>query len=193
MTDAHDTITADLPTPGGGEAMRHLRVLSIVVSKTNPRKFFCPFKLTELAESIKATGVHTPILVRPLPESRIQEEIAQAKLEGREPAQYELVCGERRWPGTQMSGLEYIPAMIREMTDAQALEAQIIENLQREDVTALEEAEGYQVLMKESGISADEVADKIKKSRAYVYARLKILDLCPEGREAMRDGQSTSH
>lgn len=189
MTDTQDTVTLAMPTPGGGEAMQHLRVLSIITSKTNPRKFFCPFKLTELAESIKATGVHQPILVRPLPESRIQEEIAQAKLEGREPAQYELVCGERRWRGTQMAGLEYIPAMIREMTDAQALEAQIIENLQREDVTALEEAEGYQALMKESGMNADEVAEKIKKSRGYIYARLKILDLCPEGREAMRQGE----
>ena len=189
MTDTQDTVTLAMPTPGGGEAMQHLRVLSIITSKTNPRKFFCPFKLTELAESIKATGVHQPILVRPLPESRIQEEIAQAKLEGREPAQYELVCGERRWRGTQMAGLDYIPAMIREMTDAQALEAQIIENLQREDVTALEEAEGYQALMKESGMNADEVAEKIKKSRGYIYARLKILDLCPEGREAMRQGE----
>lgn len=189
MTDAQDTVTLAMPTPGGGEAMQHLRVLSIITSKTNPRKFFCPFKLTELAESIKATGVHQPILVRPLPESRIQEELAQAKLEGREPAQYELVCGERRWRGTQMAGLEYIPAMIREMTDTQALEAQIIENLQREDVTALEEAEGYQALMKESGMNADEVAEKIKKSRGYIYARLKILDLCPEGREAMRQGE----
>ncbi len=189
MTDTQDTVTLAMPTPGGGEAMQHLLVLSIITSKTNPRKFFCPFKLTELAESIKATGVHQPILVRPLPESRIQEEIAQAKLEGREPAQYELVCGERRWRGTQMAGLEYIPAMIREMTDAQALEAQIIENLQREDVTALEEAEGYQALMKESGMNADDVAEKIKKSRGYIYARLKILDLCPEGREAMRQGE----
>lgn len=189
MTDTQDSVTLAIPMPGGGEAMLHLRVLSIIASKTNPRKFFCPFKLTELAESIKATGVHQPILVRPLPESRIQEEIAQAKQEGREPAQYELVCGERRWRGTQLAGLEYIPAMVREMTDAQALEAQIIENLQREDVTALEEAEGYQVLMKESGMNADEVADKIKKSRGYIYARLKILDLCPEGREAMRDGK----
>lgn len=189
MTDTQDSVTLAMPTPGGGEALRHLRVLSIIASKTNPRKFFCPFKLTELAESIKATGVHQPILVRPLPESRIQEEIAQAKQEGREPAQYELVCGERRWRGTQLAGLEYIPAMIREMTDAQALEAQIIENLQREDVTALEEAEGYQALMKESGMNADDVAEKIKKSRGYIYARLKILDLCPEGREAMRDGK----
>lgn len=189
MTDTQDPISQALPMPGAGEAMQHLRVLSIIASKTNPRKFFCPFKLTELAESIKATGVHQPILVRPLPESRIQEELAQAKLEGREPAQYELVCGERRWRGTQMAGLEYIPAMIREMTDAQALEAQIIENLQREDVTALEEAEGYQALMKESGMNADEVAEKIKKSRGYIYARLKILDLCPEGREAMRQGE----
>ena len=189
MTDTQNTVTLAMPTPGGGEALRHLRVLSIVTSKTNPRKFFCPFKLTELAESIKATGVHQPILVRPLPESRIQEEIAQAKQEGREPAQYELVCGERRWRGTQLAGLEYIPAMIREMTDAQALEAQVIENLQREDVTALEEAEGYQVLMDNNGMNADQVAEKIGKSRGYVYARLKILNLCPEGRDAMRQGE----
>ena len=186
MTDTKDTITKQLATTEGGELMRHLQVNRIVASKTNPRKFFCPVKLTELAASIKATGVHQPLLVRPLPEWRVQEELALARAEGREPAEYEIVAGERRWRASIQAELEYIPVMIRAMTDAQALEAQVIENLQREDVTELEEAEGYEVLMKHQGINADQLKLKIGKSRAYVYARLKILDLCAEGKEALR-------
>lgn len=189
MTDTQDTVTQALPTPGAGERMAHIPVLSIARSLTNPRKHFDPEKLSELADSIKASGVHQPILVRPLPVERISDEMAWARAENRQPAEYELVCGERRWRASQIAAVAEIPAMIRPMTDAQALEAQVIENLQREDVTALEEAEGYQVLMDNNGMNADQVAEKIGKSRGYIYARLKILDLCPEGREAMRQGE----
>lgn len=189
MTDTQDTVTQALPTPGAGERMAHIPVLSIARSLTNPRKHFDPEKLSELADSIKASGVHQPILVRPLPVERISDEMAWARAEKRQPAEYELVCGERRWRASQIAAVAEIPAMIRPMTDAQALEAQVIENLQREDVTALEEAEGYQVLMDSNGMNADQVAEKIGKSRGYIYARLKILDLCPEGREAMRQGE----
>ncbi|MGD9757025.1 MAG: ParB/RepB/Spo0J family partition protein [Comamonas sp.] len=189
MTDTQDTVTQALPTPGAGERMAHIPVLSIARSLTNPRKHFAPEKLSELADSIKASGVHQPILVRPLPVERISDEMAWARAEKRQPAEYELVCGERRWRASQIAAVAEIPAMIRPMTDAQALEAQVIENLQREDVTALEEAEGYQVLMDNNGMNADQVAEKIGKSRGYIYARLKILDLCPEGREAMRQGE----
>ncbi|GGH62305.1 hypothetical protein GCM10010975_26870 [Comamonas phosphati] len=189
MTEAHDTVTQAMPTPGAGERMAHVPVLSITRSLTNPRKHFDPAKLAELADSIKASGVHQPILIRPLPVERISDEMAWARAEKRQPAEYELVCGERRWRASQIAAAAAIPAMIRPMTDAEALEAQVIENLQREDVTALEEAEGYQVLIDNNGINADQVAEKIGKSRAYVYARLKILDLCPEGREALRTGE----
>jgi ParB/RepB/Spo0J family partition protein len=188
MTDSKDTLTQALPTPGAGAAFDHLAWHSIAPSLTNPRKHFDQAALQELADSIATTGIHQPILVRPLPAHRVAAEQAKAKAEKRERAAYEIVAGERRWRACGLASVGQVPAMIRDMTDAEALEAQVIENLQRADITELEEAEGYQVLMQHQGINADQLKLKIGKSRAYVYARLKILDMCAEGKEALRAG-----
>ena len=188
-TDQADTVTQAMPVPGAGALMQHVPVLSIARSLTNPRKHFDPTKLQELADSIAASGVHQSILIRPLPASRIKDEMAWARAEKREPAQYELVCGERRWRASQLAKVAEIPAMIRPLTDAQALEAQIIENLQRDDITELEEAEGYQALMETQNITDDQLAAKVGKSRSYIYARLKALDLCEQARDALRQGK----
>ena len=159
----------------------NLPLTHIATSQTNPRKHFDPTKLAELAESIKASGVHQPVLVRPLPGTRV---------DGTDRAvQYELVCGERRYRASELAGVGTIPAMICALTTDQVLEIQLIENLQRDDLNALEEAEGYQALMAHSGITAEEVGTKIGKSRAYVYARTKLLDLSQEVKQAMREGQ----
>lgn len=187
MTDHHDTHTAPLPTPAAGPRMLHVQVHSIAPSLTNPRKYFDQAKLQELADSIKASGVHQPVLLRPLPPERLEDTFRAARAQGQPSPEYELVAGERRWRACQLAGVAEIPAMIRPMTDAQALEAQVIENLQREDVTELEEAEGYQILMDTVGISADEVGQRIGKSRSYVYGRLKVLALCSEARQALRE------
>lgn len=163
----------------------------IAPSLTNPRKTFDQAKLAELAESIRASGVHQPVLVRPLPASRLQDTF-RSRAEGNPLPDYELVAGERRLRASIMAEQELIPAIWRELTDAQALEIQVIENLQRDDLSALEEAEGYETLMNCGGdgerLTADQVAAKIGKSRSYVYARLKLLDLCQEAREALRNG-----
>lgn len=197
-TDQHDTVTTALPTPAGGPQMRILALPSIVASATNPRKHFDQAKLQELADSIKAMGVHQPILVRPLPASRLEETSRALKTSvmawpfattrKREPIEYELVAGERRWRACQLAGVAEIPAMIRELTDDQALEVQIVENLQRVDVHALEEADGISALIKHSHISAKEVAKRIGKSVRHVYQRLQLLTLCHEVQEAMRTG-----
>lgn len=176
-------------TTGAGPRMAHVAMHSITPSLTNPRKHFDPAKLQELADSIAASGVHQPILLRPLPPERLQDTLREARAQKRPAPEYELVAGERRWRACQLAGVAEIPAMIRPMTDAQALEAQVIENLQREDVTELEEAEGYQILMETVGINADEVGQRIGKSRSYVYGRLKILNLCEAGRQALREGK----
>ena len=189
MTDQNDTHTAVIEMAGHGPQMLHVPVLSIAASLTNPRKHMDQAKLQELADSIAATGVHQPILLRPLPAHRLEDTHQAARAQKRPAPEYELIAGERRWRACQLAGVADIPAMIRPMTDAQALEAQVIENLQREDVTELEEAEGYQVLMEHQGITAEEVGRKIGKSRAYVYSRLKILDLCEDGRQALREGK----
>jgi ParB/RepB/Spo0J family partition protein len=155
----------------------------IVTSLTNPRKTFDPARLDELTASIKASGVHQPVLLRPLPASRL------ADTAGMKPRpEYELVAGERRYRASKAAGLQAIPAMVRELTDDQVLEIQIVENLQRDDLSELEEAEGYEALMQHSNLNADQVGAKIGKSRSYVYGRIKLLDLCQEARTSLRDG-----
>lgn len=157
-----------------------LPLAHIVTSLTNPRKTFNPAKLQELADSIAASGVHQAVLVRPISSARL--------MDTERTVQYELVAGERRYRASQLAGVDTIPAMIRVLTDDQVLEIQLVENLQRDDLSALEEAEGYQALMDHSSLTADAVGEKISKSRAYVYARLKLLDLSQEVKQAMRDG-----
>ena len=149
-------------------------------SLTNPRKTFNAAKLAELAESIKATGIHQPVLVRPLPGSRVADTPRGV--------QFELVCGERRYRASGMAGVATIPAMVRALTDDQVMEIQLVENLQRDDLSDLEEAEGYFALMQHASLNADQVAAKIGKSRSYVFGRLKLLDLCQDARASLRDG-----
>ena len=150
-------------------------------SPTNPRKTFAD--LEDLAASIREQGVMQPILTRlwpdhyPTPEGRDSRPL------------YEIVAGERRYRASLLAGLATIPALVRPLTTRQVLEAQIVENLQRRDVTELEEAEGYQLMMRDHGYSADELADKVGKSRAYIYARLKLTALCVEARQFYRDGK----
>lgn len=158
-----------------------LPLRAIVASLTNPRKSFDQAKLTELAESIKTSGVHQPVIVRPLPGDRVLET-------GRE-VQYELVAGERRLRASVLAAMPTIPALVRQLTDDQVLEIQIVENLHRDDLTEIEEAEGYEALMQHNGITAEQVGAKIGKSRSHVYGRLKLLDLCQECKEALRAGQ----
>lgn len=189
MTTVNDNPTAALPTPGAGALMLHVPLQSIARSLRNPRKHFDAAKLQELADSIKATGVHQPILLRPLPESRIADEQAWAKAEKRERTEYELIAGERRWRASQLAGLAEIPAMIRPMSDADALRAAVIENLQRADITKLEEAEGYRELLDLGETTAEKIAEDVGKSRTYVFNVLKILDACEQVREALRVGE----
>jgi len=157
-----------------------LPLSAIAPSLTNPRKNFRADKLTELAESIKASGVHQPILVRPLPGSRT--------LDTERGVTHELIAGERRYRASLQAGLTSIPALVRDLSDDQVLEVQIVENLQRDDLTELEEAQGYDALMRHSNLTSNEVAAKIGKSRSYVYARIKLLDLSSECQQAMQQG-----
>jgi ParB/RepB/Spo0J family partition protein len=160
----------------------------IVPSRTNPRTVFDPAKLLDLAESIKASGVHQPILVRPLPPHRLDDTFRDRE-PGHPLPEYEIVSGERRYRASKaMAGVDTIPAMIRTLSDTEALEIQIVENLQRADLTELEEAEGYQRLCDTTGIAKEAVGERIGKSRSYVYGRMKLLDLTSAPREALRNG-----
>ena len=137
-------------------------------SKTNPRSQFDAAALAELADNIRLHGVLQPVLVRPLP--------------GGEPDCYELVAGARRYRASQLAKRETIPATVRELTDTQCLESQLIENLQRADVHELDEARGYAALMKiePQTYTIETLAEKIGRSEKYVYARLRLIHLVEE-------------
>lgn len=141
----------------------------VAPSKTNPRKTFA--KIDELAASIKLRGLISPITVRPHPKP---------------PAgvHYELVAGERRWRAAKLAKVTTIPAIVRELTDKEVLEIQVIENVQREDVHPMEEAEGYEELISKHGYDVDQIAAKTGKSKAYVYGRLKLCSLGEYARKA---------
>lgn len=175
----------------GTPAIEQFAVLDLALvapSLTNPRKTFNEAKMLDLAESIKASGVHQPILVRPLPSARLDDTFRN-RGDGMPLPTHELVSGERRWRASKFAGKTSIPAMVRSLTDAEVLEIQIIENLQRDDLTELEEAEGYQRLCDETGLAKEEIGERIGKSRAYVYSRLKLLALSNAGRDALRKGE----
>lgn len=168
------------------ETFAHVPLARIVASTTNPRRHFDAAKLAELAESIRTSGVHQPVLLRPLPGARVAE---TASMDPR--PEYELVSGERRYRASQQAGADSIPAMVRALTDDQVLEIQLVENLQRDDLQPLEEAEGYDRLMHahDPALTAEQIGQRIGKSRSYVYGRLKLLALCPEGQQALREGR----
>lgn len=149
-------------------------------STTNPRKHFNQTALAELAESIKQHGVAQPILVRPIERA------------GNSIVYYEIVAGERRYRASSLAGYSTVPAIVRTLSDVEALEIQVIENLQRADLHPLEEAEGYEQLMKLHHFTADQLADKVGKSRAYIYARLKLCALEPAARQSFFDGALTA-
>jgi ParB/RepB/Spo0J family partition protein len=133
-------------------------------------------RLQELADSIKAVGVLNPATVRPFGDNW----------------QYQLVAGERRWRATRLAGLGELPCVIRDIDDVTVLKIQTIENLQREDIHPLDEADGYQRLIEEADYDVDLLAKEVGKSISYVYQRLKLKDLIPEAREAFVEGEITA-
>lgn len=173
-----------------GDEFMVLSLGLIVASAHNPRTVFNLPRLEELAASIRAIGVHTPIIVRPLPPSRLQETFEGFR-RGERPA-YEIIAGERRFRASKLAGIDSIPALIRHLTDEQVLKIQLVENLQRDDLHPMEEAEGYERLIQATGITKEQVGDEIGKSRGYVYGRLKLLELCQEARKAFYEGEIDS-
>ena len=163
------------------EGAVHIPLALIKASPTNPRKHFDVKKLEELASSIGKHGLMQPIMVRP-----IDNAPAGAPL-------YELIAGERRWRASGMAGATSIMALVRPMPDLEVLELQLIENLQRDDLHPLEEADGYQQLLrKPQGLQGyatlAELAARIGRSESYVRQRVQLLRLCPEARTAVLNG-----
>jgi ParB/RepB/Spo0J family partition protein len=163
---------------------QYAAVDTIHPSPTNPRKSFPAEEMAEMIDSVTRHGVLQPVLVRPWP---------AAYAHGGDTAPlYELVAGERRYRAAKGAGLEGIPAMVRNLSDHEVLEIQIIENLQRKGLHPIEEAEGYALMIQEHGYTADQLAEKIGKSRAYIYGRMKLTALSMPARLAFRDGKLTA-
>lgn len=161
----------------------------IAASPTNPRKTFPEGSLIDLGASMRTDGQLQAIIVRPLPAHRLQDTF-ENRGDGEPLPTFELVVGERRWRAAKLGGLD-LRAEVRDLTDMQVVRLQIIENLHREEVHPLEEAEGYEYLVHRSAekVSVEQIADELNKSASYVYKRMKLITLCPEAREAFYAGK----
>lgn len=154
-----DTIFAENETEDSNSSVM-LKISEIEPNRSQPRKDFDENSLTDLAQSISQHGLLQPLLVRPLP------------IGG-----YQIVAGERRYRACRMAGLTEVPVTIRELSDTETMELALIENLQREDLSPIEEALGYKALIDEHGFSQEEVATSVGKSRPAIANSLRILKL----------------
>lgn len=156
-----DALFADnaVETTNGGTVT--LRISEIEPNKAQPRRKFDEEALSQLSDSIREHGILQPLVVRPLPGS----------------GNYQLVAGERRWRAARMAGLSEVPVLIRELSDTETFEIALIENLQREDLNPIEEAEGYRSLMDNFEMTQDEVSKIVGKSRPAVTNALRLLNL----------------
>ena len=137
-----------------------LKIMDIEPNRDQPRKIFDEDALAELADSIAKHGVIQPLLVRPMPDGS-----------------YQLVAGERRWRASRMAGLTEVPVVIKELSDDEAMALALIENLQREDLNAIEEAQGIKALMDTLSLTQDEAAERVGKSRPAIANALRLLKL----------------
>ena len=159
------------------EQLREIDIDRILPNSQQPRKSFDEESLEELANSIRQHGVVQPIVVRPLDDGFFQ-----------------LIAGERRWRAAQRAGLTRVPAVIRQAGEHDTLEIALIENLQRQDLNPLEEAQAYERLIVDFGMTQDEVARRVGKNRATIANMLRLLKLPPEVQQWLRENKlSTGH
>ncbi|MBV9824793.1 MAG: ParB/RepB/Spo0J family partition protein [Alphaproteobacteria bacterium] len=166
---------ARVADPAGGA--RVVPIESIRPSPFQPRRHFAEDELEGLAQSIRERGIIQPLLVRPVAETE---------------ADFELVAGERRWRAAQRVGLHDVPVVVRSLGDSDVLEIALIENLQREDLSAFEEAEAYNRLMREFGRSQATLAEAVGKSRSHVANTMRLLLLPEPVRRRVEDGALTA-
>lgn len=163
--------------PGNGRTQEQVQPLAtavLVPSPLQPRRYFAPDALEDLVASIRTQGIIQPLVVRPSPEK---------------PNIYEIIAGERRWRAAQQAGLAEVPAVVRVISDRDALAIALVENLQREDLSPIEEAEAYRRLIEEYTLTQESVAEVIGKSRAQVTNTLRLLRLPPVVRDMLGSGQ----
>jgi ParB family chromosome partitioning protein len=171
---AGDTVFQAPPPPAGGEGREHVQRVPVARLRPcplQPRKDFSAESLQELADSIKEQGIVQPLIVRQRGED------------------FELIAGERRWRAAQIIGLAEVPVIVRQADDRAVLELALIENLQRENLNAIEEAHGYAQLVSQFQLTQEQAAVKVGKSRAVVANALRLLKLAPELQVFVRDGR----
>jgi ParB family chromosome partitioning protein len=162
------------PMPASTGNPSEIPIDDIDVNPRQPRKDFDPVALEELAQSIKAAGVLQPVVVRRAPGGR-----------------WELIAGERRWRAARLAGLDRIPAVVREASDAESIELALVENLLREDLNPLEEAEAYQQILTEFGWTQEELARRIGRDRSTIANSLRLLRLPRAIQDDLRAGRLT--
>nr|WP_322154583.1 ParB/RepB/Spo0J family partition protein [Paratractidigestivibacter sp.] len=151
-----------------------LPISQIVPNKDQPRKIFKDDELAELSDSIKQNGILQPLLVR------------------KKNGKYEIVAGERRFQAAKLAGLKEVPVIIKDISDEEVFKLALIENLQRSDLSPLEEARGYKQLIKEKGCTQEEVAKLLSKSRSAITNTMRLLDLPEEVQSLVEDGKLTA-
>lgn len=161
----------DVPEQGSESGPRTIAIKQIVPNPTQPRRHFDETQLAELASSLREHGVLEPVIVRP------------------QNDKFELVVGERRWRAAQLAGLSSMPAIVRSLDDRQVMELALVENLQREDLNPMEEAEAFQRLADEFRLTQEQIAERVGKQRSTVANRLRLLELEPELQRQVRDGK----
>jgi len=161
-----------VPTRGEARAARSLPVAFLRPNRFQPRKTFGAEELHDLTESVREKGILQPILVRPLG-----------------PDSYEIVAGERRWRAAQQAKLHNVPVVVREMNDSEALELAIVENVQRADLNAIEEAAAYHELMDRFSYTQDRIAQEVGKSRSHIANTLRLLKLPESVKGMIRTGR----
>ena len=162
----------DVIAPQEEKSSLFLPISQVESCSSQPRKNFDPDALADLADSIREHGIIQPLTVRKL-----------------QSGYYQIIAGERRWRAARMAGLTQVPAIIIEADDRKAMELAMIENLQREDLNPIEEAEGYQVLMQNYNMTQEEAAGRVGKSRSAVANALRLLKLTPSVRAMVEDGR----
>ena len=156
-------------------AYRELPIYKIEPNPDQPRREFDEEELQSLADSISVHGLIQPLTVREMPNGY-----------------YQIIAGERRWRAARLAGLSDVPVVVIEADDRKAMELALIENLQRQDLNVVEEAMGYQALIQEYGLTQEEAAERVGKSRSAVTNTLRLLTLSPEVLEKLKNGQLTA-
>ena len=161
------------PAPATLSGLSEIPIEWINTGPWQPRRVFAQDALAELADSIRQKGIVQPILVRPSPDR---------------PTRFELIAGERRWRAAQLAQLHMVPAIVRDFTDAQAYEIALIENVQRADLSAIEEAQGYQKLLAHHDYTQEQLSEIIGKSRSHIANLLRLLTLPEKVQDMVMEG-----